>query len=1048
MNDWQETLLWKEIGGRSPTSRVHTALSVLMPVVQETLRAGLPASPDFTLHDNEHGFRVAQLGAKLVGGEQIKLLSDAEIALLLLASYCHDIGMSPNRDKVRRHLNFLISGENEILNPSEERELQAWLDENWNGLTAPVERDFITAAGLLLAEEVNAYYCRSRHNDWSEDWIRTHLGSRQQTIYPNWIDDLVTLCRSHHEGLSQLRQPRFDARLVGSPASTVNIRYLAAVLRVADIMEFAPERTPDVILAHRSIAPKSRIYWYKDHSISFSLDNINNKLFFSALSPSAVVHRAVLMTAQGVNDELAICSTLDQEGAFRQGTIPDDSRERYTWPWPARLTTDIREKDGAFVYIDGAFRPDTKRILDLLSGTELYGEPLVGLRELAQNALDAVKEQIAYERLQSREPGAADIEEALSKLHSVAISFYEDEEGHWITCADNGSGMTKSIIENSLLVSGAAIRGDIRALERDAEAAGFSLGRTGQFGIGVLSYFMLADRLKIATRRSLQAGDTDGVGWRFVTEGLGGFGELREDSRGSPGTEVSLRIRPAIVGKEPGVWWQTVLDYLSDVLRWTPCQVELRDDTGWHSPRQLGPGWTTTPTQLTKTIAARIIDTGPEFIDIPTAAQEARARAARSRKTTLATQAERSIRWHDPQQFSCTNPLSSGRVWLPYFELSGGPCLVFLSLDEQFKSRTEDDATGYLPPPSKYLSWQGIFVESTDAPHRCFTEVDYRGGRSISIDRHSFIEEDEENETVLVSTEDALQRSYLSFLSGHGISVFHDLNVAYSPVPLLAKSRFAREHPVWSVRERTGGTWQWREVPFPLVDAARLSFHLSERRLLKYKGRPVHEGGWIGRLYSDYGIRLMDIYGGGNLVHYDMDSSYRGFVGILWNSLSEMVPLDGTQSAACANFPPVWDAVATVSTPKRLILNNKHPLLKLLPERLPECAETFDVDAVKIGIEFAVSSPSDAAAFIVQHAFISQRIWIYLRENYCDLFREVLRLVGVVESNQLLLVSAQSVGQAGGAVDLYDAGFSAGPPAICERLPSTGTEWEIAMVGR
>jgi HSP90 family molecular chaperone len=43
-------------------------------------------------------------------------------------------------------------------------------------------------------------------------------------------------------------------------------------------------------------------------------------------------------------------------------------------------------------------------LLQLLSGTALYGDPLIAVRELVQNAFDAVREKIACGRLDQRSP--------------------------------------------------------------------------------------------------------------------------------------------------------------------------------------------------------------------------------------------------------------------------------------------------------------------------------------------------------------------------------------------------------------------------------------------------------------------------------------------------------------------------------------------------------------------------------------------------------------------------------------------------------------------
>ena len=54
-------------------------------------------------------------------------------------------------------------------------------------------------------------------------------------------------------------------------------------------------------------------------------------------------------------------------------------------------------RDNAYEFIEGAFRPNTAKLLQILSGTNLYRSELDAIRELLQNAFDAVKETIAYE---------------------------------------------------------------------------------------------------------------------------------------------------------------------------------------------------------------------------------------------------------------------------------------------------------------------------------------------------------------------------------------------------------------------------------------------------------------------------------------------------------------------------------------------------------------------------------------------------------------------------------------------------------------------------
>lgn len=553
---------------------------------------------DFTLHDADHSFRVAQRAYELLEGDIAGRLTNIDAAQLLFATYLHDIGMTPGRKQADDHWKYILTADQNLLAEKEKKKLQGWLDEHWGGLVLPVDREKISLNGIKLSQEIFAYYCRYRHNDWSEDWIRSNLSDVVPPLYPNWVDDLVTLCRSHHEGLAELKERRFDPRLAGNNGECINLRYLAALLRLSDILEFDPERTPDVILNHRDISDKSKVYWQRDHAISFHIDVENHAFIFAARTPDAVIHKAVLDVVDMVNSEMATCYALERENSFRGGKITPSQRERYLWNWPSQVAIDISERDDSFVYIDGAFRPDKSKILALLSGTQLYGSVWAAVREMLQNAVDAVKEQIAHERLSKPDASDSKWEGLFAKTHKIRVAFESDGSRYYISCLDDGVGMTRSIIENHLLVSGSGSRSDLVDLERRARGCEFTVGRTGQFGIGLLSYFMLADQLSIFTRRSAEAGDPDGTGWSFHTTGIDGFGELRRESRSTKGTEVRLRVKSEVMRNGPGQFFDDLKAYLISILRFMPCSIELRNLASGGVLYEMAAGWTTTASRL------------------------------------------------------------------------------------------------------------------------------------------------------------------------------------------------------------------------------------------------------------------------------------------------------------------------------------------------------------------------------------------------------------------------------------------------------------------
>jgi hypothetical protein len=236
IEDWRLTKLWKHLEtkrvGEGPVLR--SELGTIMPKIQTILRSAGSAPTNFTLHDSGHAFRVAERMAEIVPDVTLRALTAYELTLLLLSAYLHDIGMSPEQRNVNSHYEYLLTGNVELLNTVQAQKFQEFLDNSKFRLVPPLIRGNPSPHDLRLAREVIAAYCRERHNDWSEDWIRKHLKEFKLGSYSGAVHDLVALCRSHHEGYSELASAAYDAHIAGKEGLVINLRYLAVVLRIAD----------------------------------------------------------------------------------------------------------------------------------------------------------------------------------------------------------------------------------------------------------------------------------------------------------------------------------------------------------------------------------------------------------------------------------------------------------------------------------------------------------------------------------------------------------------------------------------------------------------------------------------------------------------------------------------------------------------------------------------------------------------------------------------------------------------------------------------------
>ena len=169
------------------------------------------------------------------------------------------------------------------------------------------------------------------------------------------------------------------------------------------------------------------------------------------------------------------------------------------------------------------FRVDIAGVIEIL-GTALYSRPESAVRELIQNAHDA----IARRRRSSLD-------------YSGRIDIDQDSSRHSLRFSDDGVGITAEEAETYLSTLGIGITGQIRGRGNPTEprrGEGDDSALIGMFGVGLFSAFMLADRLVIESR---QADEAEGVRWEA---GAGSEVELSGITRDQPGTSVTLYLKP------------------------------------------------------------------------------------------------------------------------------------------------------------------------------------------------------------------------------------------------------------------------------------------------------------------------------------------------------------------------------------------------------------------------------------------------------------------------------------------------------------------------
>ena len=125
---------------------------------------------------------------------------------------------------------------------------------------------------------------------------------------------------------------------------------------------------------------------------------------------------------------------------------------------------------------------DVPRIVDTLGGSKLYGDdPTVALRELIQNAADAVQARRRYEK-RSADWGR------------ITVDLLSESNKVWLVVEDNGIGMSEHVLTGPLLDFGTSFWRSSLATEEFPGLMAAGMRAIGRFGIGFFSVFMLGPR--------------------------------------------------------------------------------------------------------------------------------------------------------------------------------------------------------------------------------------------------------------------------------------------------------------------------------------------------------------------------------------------------------------------------------------------------------------------------------------------------------------------------------------------------------------------------
>lgn len=173
------------------------------------------------------------------------------------------------------------------------------------------------------------------------------------------------------------------------------------------------------------------------------------------------------------------------------------------------------------------FQAEVTQLLHLMIHS-LYSNKEIFLRELISNASDAI-DHLRFAMLSDESLHEDAVE------MTIHISY--DKEARTITIVDNGIGMTREeVVQQIGTIAKSGTREFFQSLTGDQQR---DANLIGQFGVGFYSAFVVADNVKLTTRRAGQNA-SDGTCWESNGEGQYTLESVERPTRG---TEITLHLR-------------------------------------------------------------------------------------------------------------------------------------------------------------------------------------------------------------------------------------------------------------------------------------------------------------------------------------------------------------------------------------------------------------------------------------------------------------------------------------------------------------------------
>lgn len=463
--------------------------------------------PHYSLHDASHSNQIVTNIERILGEENINLLSATDLWLILESAFCHDIGMVLSMETVRKdwsekefqiHLESISLDSQHELNSIAKRFIGCDCTELFSSSQWPL--DVMENIRLILSDYYRKQHASRADSIINNPWNELNLSSPRNELLPSRLFKILGKISSHH-GLSFRDVMKLPKKEVGIGNDNAHPRYVACLLRLGDLLDLDDNRFCPVMMKTAGRLPISTHAHIDKHmSIEhFRMDS--NRIEVYSICDSYEGYRATVEWFNYIEKEI------NSQMMHWDDIVP--TKAMGLLPTIGDLDAQLKGYELLSNKQPPNFQIDKDKMLELLQGSGVYDKPIQCIREILQNAVDATLLKVwcdksilgKYEEVDFEKP-TKELKNLLKDYYPITVTIDElnskSSSITWkISIQDNGIGIDKEQLTFLQNIGSSNKNYDKRRLVKTMPKW---LRPSGAFGIGFQSIFLITDKVSITSK--------------------------------------------------------------------------------------------------------------------------------------------------------------------------------------------------------------------------------------------------------------------------------------------------------------------------------------------------------------------------------------------------------------------------------------------------------------------------------------------------------------------------------------------------------------------